>query len=51
MIGVSIVHAFLKKENKKIYAVVRVGCTKLFRLPKDERIEVVFFATLTIIRH
>lgn len=41
MIGISIIESCLKRDIKKIFAVVRPNTKNLYRLPKDERINVV----------
>ena len=42
MIGVATIHACLNHQVSRIYAVVRPDCTKLYRLPKDDRIRIVY---------
>lgn len=42
MIGVATINACLNHQVSRIYAVVRPDCTKLYRLPTDDRIRIVY---------
>ena len=47
MIGAALIESCIEHNVEKIYAVVREGCSKLNRIPKDNRIHIaIFFITL-----